>query len=138
MSELRAINDFRTNEWSFNLNDLSYVYINLYIGFIDTTSTVKFNNLTFGYDLISTGGTISETYPNPGVVYDETDETFLTIDTFYLHPSTDYTLNVWSNNNNIQSSGSYEFRTPDRPTPPPPPPPPPTGTTGNTLVYSGI
>lgn len=135
MSELRAINDFRTNSWSFNLSDLAYSYVYLYLGFVDTDPVVMFNNLSFGYDLISTGGTISETYPNPGVVYDETDETFLTIDTFYLHPSTDYTLNVWSNNNNIQSSGSYQFRTPDRPLPPTPPP---TGTTGNTLIYSGI
>lgn len=136
MSELRAINDFRTNTWSFDLSDLSYVYINLFMGFVDASPTVVFNNLTFGYEITSTGGTINETYPNPGIVYDETDETFLTIDTFYLQPSTDYTLNVWSNNNDIQSTGSYQFRTPDRPVPPPPPPP--TGTTGTTLVYSGI
>ena len=131
MSELKAISNINTNEWSFDLNDLSYLYINLYLGFCDVSPVVVFNNLTFGYELVSTGGTISETYPNPGVSYDQTDETFLTIDTFYLQPSTDYTLNVWSNNNNIESTGSFEFRTPDRPIPPTPPAP--TGTTGNTI-----
>ena len=133
MSELRTINDFRTNDWSFDLTDLSYVYVNLYIGFADGNSVVKFNNLSFGYDLISTSGTISETYPNPGVHYDETDETYLTIDTFYLQPSTDYTLNVWSNNNNIQSTGSYQFTTPAEPPKPTPAPP-----SGYTATYSGI
>jgi len=129
MSELRTINDFRTNDWSFDLIDLSYNYINLYIGFADGNNVVKFNNLTFGYDLISTSGTISETYPNPGSHYEQTDETYLTIDTFYLQPSTDYTLNVWSNNNNIQSTGSYQFTTPDEPIIPP---------SGYTATYSGI
>ena len=133
MSELKAISNINTNEWSFDLNDLSFVYVNLYMGFSDINPVVIFNNLSFGYELISTGGTITETYPNPGITYDQTDETFLTIDTFYLQPSTDYTLNVWSNNNNIESTGSFEFRTPDRPIPPTPPPP--TGTTGNTITY---
>jgi len=137
MSEIKAINDFRTSDWSFEMNDLNYYYVNLYIGFVDNTPTVVFNNLQFSYELISTGGTITEMYPNPGVVYNQTDETFLTIDTFYLHPSTDYTLNVWSTNNGIVSNGTFEFRTPDVPTPPPTPTPIPTGTTGNTIVISG-
>jgi hypothetical protein len=77
-----------------------------------------FDNLYFGYELIGEGKTITETYPNPGVIYNESDETFITIDTFYLQPSTDYTLNLWSINNNITSNGSYEFRTPDTPLPP--------------------
>jgi hypothetical protein len=118
MSELRTINDFRTNEWSFELNNLTYNYINLYIGFSNGEPRVIFDNLSFGYELIGDGKTITETYPNPGVIYNETDETFITIDTFYLQPSTDYILNVWSINNNITSNGSYEFRTPDIPVPP--------------------
>lgn len=118
MSELRTINDFRTNEWSFELNNLTYNYINLYIGFSNGEQRVIFDNLSFGYELIGDGKTITETYPNPGVIYNETDETFITIDTFYLQPSTDYILNVWSINNNITSNGSYEFRTPDIPVPP--------------------
>ena len=118
MSELRTINDFRTNEWSFELNNLTYNYINLYIGFSNGEPRVIFDNLSFGYELIGEGKTITETYPNPGVIYNESDETFITIDTFYLQPSTDYTLNLWSINNNITSNGSYEFRTPDTPLPP--------------------
>lgn len=118
MSELITINDFRTNEWSFELNNLTYNYINLYIGFSNGEPRVIFDNLSFGYELIGEGKTITETYPNAGVIYNESDETFITIDTFYLQPSTDYTLNLWSINNNITSNGSYEFRTPDTPVPP--------------------
>jgi hypothetical protein len=118
MSELKAINNFITNEWSFKLNNLTYNYINLYIGFSNGEPRVIFDNLSFGYELIGDGKTITETYPNPGVIYNETDETFITIDTFYLQPSTDYTLNLWCVNNNITSNGSYEFRTPDIPVPP--------------------
>ena len=53
MSDIKAINDFRTNSWSFEMDELNYYYINLYIGFVDEIPTVVFNNLQFSYELIS-------------------------------------------------------------------------------------
>jgi len=132
MSEIRSINNFVSNSWSVALKDISYSYVNLYIGFSNNEPVVTFNNLSFGYELLSTGSNVSKTYPNEGITYDSSDQTYLTIDTLYLKPETEYTLNLWSINNGIECRTTEIFTTPV--VPPQPTPGPPSGST----ITSGI
>lgn len=131
MSEIRAINNFVSNSWSVALSDISSSYVNLYIGFSNNQPVVTFNNLSFGYELSSIGSNVSERYPNPGITYNSSDETFLTIDTLYLNAETEYTLNVWAINNGVECRTTEIFTTPAIPIPPQPTPGPPSGSTLN-------
>ena len=128
MNEIRLVKNLANGEWDTEINLVEYNYFNLYFGFTDNHSITYFNNLSFGYEFITPTGNIIETYPSENVIYDSSDETFLTIDTFYIEPSTNYTLNYWAENAGIKTTGQLNFTSPAIP---PQPTPTPSGTTFN-------
>jgi hypothetical protein len=128
MNDIRIINNLISGEWDTQINLVEYNYFNLYIGFTNNEPVTYFNNLSFGYEFITPNGNINETYPSENVIYDSSDETFLTIDTFYIQPSTNYTLNYWAENGGVRTTGQLNFTSPVLP---PQPTPTPSGTTFN-------
>ena len=126
MSSIQAINNLNENQWQISASDLTYNYVDLYIGFSNGNPIVEFKDLSFGYKITAVDFTQEETYPQDNIVYISTDEQFLVVERILLQPNTFYELILTSTNDGIFSEGTFTFTTPELPTPPPGP----TGATG--------
>jgi hypothetical protein len=128
MSTIRAINNLINQSWEILESDISYDFVNLYIGFTDGNPVVEFNNLSFSYELTRLTYPITviqgETYPQDNIVYVSTDEEFLVVEVLPLQPNVQYSLNLKSTNDGKFSETEFIFITPSEPTPGP------TGATG--------
>jgi hypothetical protein len=131
MSTIQSINNLINQSWEISESNISYDFVNLYIGFTDGNPVVEFNNLSFSYELIRlthpTTLIQKETYPKNNIVYVSTDEEFLVTEYLPVQPNVQYSLNLKSTNNEKFSETEFIFITPSEPTPVPPGP---TGATG--------
>jgi hypothetical protein len=131
MSTIQAINNLRNQQWQILESDISYDFVDLYIGFTDGNPTVEFTELSFSYELTRLTYPITviqgKTYPQDNIVYISTDEEFLVVENLPLQPSVEYSLNLKSTNAGQFSETEFIFTTPDNPGPTGP-----TGATGAT------
>jgi hypothetical protein len=120
MSKIKVVNNFHTNDWSFEVEDLNCFYAVLEIGFSDGTSSVEFDSLNFKYELRVDGQlTQSNNFPPKGVKYISTSEKCLVVEKLDLIPQKNYTLQVSSTNAGKTYVGNFEFYTslPEKPYP---------------------
>ena len=131
MSTIQAINNLRNQQWQILESDISYDFVDLYIGFTDGNPTVEFTELSFSYELTRLTYPITviqgKTYPQDNIVYISTDEEFLVVENLPLQPSVEYSLNLKSTNAGQFSETEFIFTTPNNPGPTGP-----TGATGAT------
>jgi hypothetical protein len=112
MSKLLTKNNFKTETWSFEIEDIDPYYADILIGFTDETTTVQFDDLKFGYELQKENG-VNQTknYPVDNIKYVCTDQPFLSSDRLELRPNQNYTLRVWCENAGKLCEKTFEFST---------------------------
>lgn len=114
MSRIDVLYSAVTETFEFQENDLSPDYVDIFAGIKKHVDVILFNNLSFGYELKKNEQVISsKTWPEPGVVYLETDQEILDGDRVNWEPSTEYKLIVWFNNWGQHYSGEHVIITPD-------------------------
>jgi hypothetical protein len=113
MSKLVATDNFKTNNWSLDIEDLAPNYADLFIGFTNEAPIVEFKGLKFGYEL-KQGDNIKQygMYPPPGVRYVRSDQAYLVVQRLNLKPEQTYTLFLWAENDGKRFEKDFEFTTP--------------------------
>lgn len=113
MSKLIATDNFKTNNWSLNIEDLAPNYADLFISFTNEAPVVEFKGLKFGYEL-KQGENIKQygMYPPPGVRYIRSDQAYLVVQRLNLKPEQTYTLFLWAENDGKRFEKDFEFITP--------------------------
>lgn len=118
MSKLYAIDDFNTQNWSLNTDELGSHGNTLFIGFTDKAPIVTFKNLSFGFELKEDGNIRQYgQFPKPGVKYVQTDQEYLIavqLETVTTHT---YELFLWAENDatRIEKTFTIEIPKPDKP-----------------------
>jgi len=118
MSKIYAIDDFNTQNWVLNVNDLKSGFTTLFIGFTDKAPIVSFKNLSFGFELKEDGNIRQYgQFPKPGVKYVQTDQEYLVsvqLDTVTTHT---YELFLWAENDatRIEKTFKITIPKPDKP-----------------------
>lgn len=90
-------------------------YFDLYFSFLNNGSTsVVFNNLSFGYSLYEKERLIqSSRYPPANVRYVNSDQDFIESDRIYdLDPDLDYTLDIWVSHAGKMFNQTFEINMP--------------------------
>jgi len=113
MSKAIAINNLDNQSWEVTYQEVAPSYVDIYINFIYQTPGTKFKNLKFKYEL-KQGENIKQygVYPPAGVRYLQSDQQYLVSERITLQPDTEYTLYLWSENDNIQSETTSTFSSP--------------------------
>mgnify|MGYP005738387709 FL=1 len=89
--------------WSVDTTLLSHISNQIAIGFENNAgNTVIFNKLSFSYKITDNANSaviVDKSYPPTGIVYEESDSSFMVIDMLDLVPGHEYTLNLSATNN---------------------------------------
>lgn len=118
MSKIYAIDDFNTQNWSLNTDELGSHENTLFIGFTDEAPIVSFKNLSFGFEL-KEDGNIKQygQFPKPGVKYVQTDQEYLVAVQLKTVTTYTYELFLWAENDatRIEKTFTIEIPKPDKP-----------------------
>ena len=111
MNFITATYNISTQEFDFVLEE-EFIYpgiTELRFAFVSSQEITIFQNLNFGYSIVQEGkGTIkAERFPEIGVKYEQADSAPLHSIKFELEAQTNYTLQVWVDNNNITTDANY-------------------------------
>lgn len=118
MRELTVIHDLVTRDWDFTELGESDYNISIYFKFVGTDEIVSFNNLSFGYSVSQQQTCISSSqFPKPGIRYVSTDQSYLESIAINLEPEKTYILDVWSIEDGVESTSTYEIVTKIPPSP---------------------
>lgn len=113
---MRAAFDIAKKTLEIDSLPTDYVkYFDLYFSFLNNGSTsVVFNNLSFGYSLYEEGRLIqSSTYPPANVRYVNSDQEFIESDRIYdLDPDLNYTLEIWVSHAGKMLEKTFEINMP--------------------------
>ena len=118
MNKIYAIDNFKTQNWELDTNELGAFYNDLHIGFTDKAPIISFNNLQFGFELkqnkvIKQSGV----YPPTGVKYVQTDQKYLVTVRLETLPTETYELFLWAENaeTRIEKTFTLEIPKPTKP-----------------------
>ena len=113
MSKIIATDDFRTQNWQVDFEDLASNYADLFIGFTDDAPVIKFKDLKFKYEL-KQDDNIKQygVFPPPGVKYVRTDQPYIIVERLKLDMETEYELYLWAENGGVSFEKTVTFTTP--------------------------
>ena len=97
--------------WDFSVVMEPYAS-ELEIGFEGAGYPLFFNDLSFGFRLEVNGNEYAKNYPEQGIEYLSTDQTYLSSDFFEANPGETVTLNVWANHAKSFSEDEIQFVVP--------------------------
>ena len=113
MNKILAIDNFETNNWILNTDEVGAYYNDLFIGFTDQAPIVSFKDLKFGFEL-KQGENIKKygVYPPTGVKYIQTDQEYLETVRLTTNPDETYQLFLWAENDSVRIEKEFEFTVP--------------------------
>lgn len=103
--------DVVNRNWNFDIVVEPYSST-LEIGFIGSGFPMFFNNLKFGFELQSSKGFYTKSYPEPGLEYVSTDQIYLSADSFEADPDETVVLAVSAEHGGVQKSAEISFVVP--------------------------
>ena len=113
MGKIHATNDFTTNTWGIDTQELAFGAVDLFISFTDGSPVTRFKKLSFGYELRQEDNIKKYgVFPPAGVTYVSSDQPYLATARLTLRPEITYTIWLWCENNGQRSEGSLTFTTP--------------------------
>lgn len=118
MSKIYAIDDFKTQNWLLNTDELGSHENTLFIGFTDEAPIVSFKNLSFGFELKENGNIRQYgQFPKPSVKYVQTDQEYLVAIQLKTVTTHTYKLFLWAENDatRIEKTFTIEIPKPDKP-----------------------
>ena len=110
MSKIFARDDFKTQNWSIEIDDVHSPYMDLFIGFTDEEPIVKFKNLQFSYELkLDELIKQRKTFPPNNVKYIQSDQFYLVIERLLVKPDKTYQLKLWAKNKDIHMTKTFNI-----------------------------
>ena len=113
MSKIYATDNFETQNWNMNVEDLASDYADLFIGFTDNSPVVEFKDLKFKFELRKEDSIKQYgVYPPAGLTYVNSDQQYLVVERLFLESEKTYTLWLWAENDKNVFEKEFEFTTP--------------------------
>lgn len=116
MSKILVNCNLQSGEWTVREENIQFHYTDVTFYFSDGGPVVTFNNITFGLKLKKNGeelftetfGTTKRFVACENTLFDN----FLENCRLYLEPNTNYTLELWCENDGVRRTYDYNFITP--------------------------
>jgi hypothetical protein len=119
MSIIKATFETNTTTWSLSEVSPNANYIDLQINFVSDAEITVFNNLRFGYSLLKGEDVVKqEVFPIGGTI-ESARSTPVISERILVQSATEYTLDVWAENEGVRTDSIFTFSTPvpDQPFP---------------------
>jgi len=99
-----------TEEWEVSVENLELFVPFIQVGFTANSLPVLFDRLSFGFSATINGEkTLEVVHPKEGIVYDSTDQEYLTTDLVPAIPDSIVSLDFWAENNGKRYEHSFSF-----------------------------
>jgi len=113
MSKIIATGNLKTENWEIKFEDLAPTHADLFIGFINDDTVVKFKDLRFKYELKQDANIKQyNVYPQPGVKYIKSDQKHIVVERLELDIEKEYELYLWAENDGKSFEMVFTFKTP--------------------------
>jgi hypothetical protein len=99
-----------TEEWEVSVENLELFVVFVQVGFTANSLPVFFDRLSFGFSARANEEKILEvSHPKEGILYESTDQEYLTTDLVTAIPDSTVYLDFWVENNGKRYEHSFSF-----------------------------